>query len=694
MNKYWNIKKTSEDSAEISILGEIGESWFPEDGTISARDFKKDIDAVGDVKNITVDIDSIGGDVFQGTAIANMLELHDAEITTRIIGVGASIASLIFMAGDKREIAKTGLLMIHNPWTIAGGEVKDMEKAAESLKVIKQALIKGYSKTGINEQHLSEMMDNETFMDSDSAIKNGFATGLAEKQGSKPKISNKYRRFFNKIPDSLFSHPGNDTDKLEENTMSEETMVYNAKKEDAENPDNEQLLKDAAENARADEQCRVSNILEIANKFGRTDLAQKFIDEGKTTGEFKDAILNAIHISGGVPVEETIRFKDEMKNPFNDYAIGMSPREVKGYSILRALDAAANPGDKRKQEKAGLEFRASEAAIDKASKNAKTGASVGSRGGFVIPTDVLVNKQFKNVASAGVLADGGYTVDTELRSMIDALETRLLVRRMGATIFRGLTGNVAFPKSDNAPAPEWVAENNAAAGATPGFSQLLMSPKSVTQNMAITRRLLIQSSIDVENHVRMQMMYGIAKALDLAAIAGTGAGNEPEGILNNAGIPVHELGTNGDFPEWADVVAIETLVSDADADDLNSLGYLTNTAVKGLLKTTEKAANTGMFVLTDGRSSDGFEMLNGYRMGVSNNVPRDLDKGTSVGVCSAMIYGAFSQLYLGFWGGTEIIADPYSGSKRGEVSITVFQDADVGIAHDTAFAIIKDALTA
>lgn len=156
---------------EILIYDFIGSNFFEEGVTAkSVHDALKDMD--GDV---TVRINSPGGDVFQGASIYNLLNQYDrGEVHTVIDGLAASAASVIAMAG-KTTIAKNGLFMIHNPWTFAMGEAKDMTKTAELLDKVKDSIITTYeSKATTDRDAISQLMDDETWFDAEGAVANGF----------------------------------------------------------------------------------------------------------------------------------------------------------------------------------------------------------------------------------------------------------------------------------------------------------------------------------------------------------------------------------------------------------------------------------------------------------------------------------------------------------------------------------------
>jgi len=183
MSKFWNFIKNeqNEDEVELRISGEIisdDDAWIYQWFGIahaSPNAFRKELDKYKG-KNIKVWIDSYGGDVFAAAGIYNALKNHDGKVTTIIDGKAMSAASVIAMAGEEIQISPVGIMMIHNPWTGAVGEAKDMRHAADVLDEVKSTIINAYqSKTGLSRNKISELMDKETFMSAKKAVKEKFA---------------------------------------------------------------------------------------------------------------------------------------------------------------------------------------------------------------------------------------------------------------------------------------------------------------------------------------------------------------------------------------------------------------------------------------------------------------------------------------------------------------------------------------
>lgn len=190
------------------------------------------------------------------------------------------------------------------------------------------------------------------------------------------------------------------------------------------------------------------------------------------------------------------------------------------------------------------------------------------------------------------------------------------------------------------------------------------------------------------------LAQGLGLGIDRAIINGSGQGAEPLGILGQQGLTIVELGAQGGAPTWAKIVALESAVSIENAD-MGALAYLTNSKTRGKLKTTEKFAGTnGQAIWPDVPLSDNLGILNGYKAGVSNQVPSDLTKGTTGTALSAILFGNWADVMIGRWGGVaDLLVDPYSQSKKGNTIVTAFSDVDVALRNIESFAAIIDAVT-
>ncbi|MDU0430647.1 Clp protease ClpP [Staphylococcus chromogenes] len=204
MNKqYFNIAKINDSIGEIDIYGEIiDESWRMSDTETSAPSFKDALKELKDVKQITVNINSGGGDVFSGVAIHNMLKSHKAHVTVKIDGLAASIASVIAMAGDKVIIPRNAMLMIHNAWTFAVGNASDLRKQAEDLEKINSVVINSYldKNPEIDEDKLRSLMDDETWLTAQEAKDLGLVDVIAEPNKAAANITKSQIERYDNVP--------------------------------------------------------------------------------------------------------------------------------------------------------------------------------------------------------------------------------------------------------------------------------------------------------------------------------------------------------------------------------------------------------------------------------------------------------------------------------------------------------------
>ena len=198
MNKEkFAFQKVDENNTELFIYGEIRKKdiwdmFFGDDDTRTGAFEFKDALAEIDTPNLTVRINSMGGSVSEGLAIYNLLNDFKGNVTTIVDGFACSAASVIFMAGDKRIVPESGLLMIHNAWGYAEGDSNAMKKYAEDLEKITQPSVNIYcSKTGLEESRVKEMMDEETWITSQEALELGFATTI-EKDDANQSLENHY----------------------------------------------------------------------------------------------------------------------------------------------------------------------------------------------------------------------------------------------------------------------------------------------------------------------------------------------------------------------------------------------------------------------------------------------------------------------------------------------------------------------
>jgi HK97 family phage major capsid protein len=421
----------------------------------------------------------------------------------------------------------------------------------------------------------------------------------------------------------------------------------------------------AREGAAKAERERVAAILDLASRHGQREFGESAIRDGASIEQFRGALLDKV-----------------ASKPLNvDMEVGLSAKEVRDFSFVKAIRALANPQDRAAQEAARFEFEVSEAAAKKEGRTSR---------GLLVPVDVLYKRDLTTSTASGT-AKAGNTVATDLlaASFIDVLRNKMVLNTLGAQFLTGLNGNVAIPRKTAASAAYWVAENSAPTESTnaPAFDQVTMSPKTLGAYVDISRRLMLQSSLDIENLVRNDLATSIAVAMDGAAVAGSGT-NKPTGVLNTSGIGSVTLGTNGAAPTWA---MVTSLVREVEIDNAltGTAAFLTNGQVKAKLSNTSKQTSgvEGNFILGPDVNN-----LYGYPIVVSQQMPSNLTKGSGSNL-SAMIFGVWSELLIGQWSGIDILVDQYTGSNAGTVRVVAFHDCDFAVRHPESFAECNEIVT-
>jgi HK97 family phage major capsid protein/HK97 family phage prohead protease len=396
---------------------------------------------------------------------------------------------------------------------------------------------------------------------------------------------------------------------------------------------NVEAIRAEAAQAKAKE---MADMIALGQRTKNIEMAQEFIANSRSLDELRSALL------------EKMGVEEKPLNP-KDAEIGMSDKEKRNFSFIRAINALAHPNSQEAQRAAAFEMEVSRAAQQKSGKEAR---------GILIPADVLgYGRRDLTVGSA---SGGGDLVATELmsESFIDLLRKALVLQTAGATVMTGLQGMVALPRQSGGATVYHVAESGSITEGQLTVDQVTMQPRTIGALTDYSRRLLLQSSIDIENLVRRDLAQQIAIEVENQAINGIGAASYPLGFLNVTGI-----NTESGYTTFADYVNAEAALS-TDNALLGSLGYLMNSALRGTLKTTEKATNTAQFVY------EADNTINGYPAYVSNSMPNN-----------TAVFANFSDILIGFWSGLDIMVDPYTGSASGTVRVVAMQDYDVAIRH-------------
>ncbi len=424
------------------------------------------------------------------------------------------------------------------------------------------------------------------------------------------------------------------------------------------------------QDARRAERERVATIRGMCDQFQLPELAEKLIND--------DASIDAAR---AVVMEQIGMRKVEFQGRVHDAGaaeLGLSKREVKRYSFLRVAQYLADPSP-RTAEAAAFELEVARAAQAKHSRSAN---------GVLIPWEVLGSNRAAETPGqvVGTFGDGGALVGTDRldAQFIDLIRNRSAFLNSGLTMLSGLEGNVEIPKKLSSSQYYFVGENAQVANSKLTFGLVNMIPRTIGVRVPISRRMMIQSSPDVENLVRIDMAESVALGMDYTIGYGTGSNGQPLGIINTTGIGSVTFagGTAKDFPaslgggsalncgDWGDYVDLETELA-IDNLDAGSMRHIGNSVVRGALKQTLRASSAGSdYIMTDAGT------VNGYQFTVSNQMQQN-----------DVLFGNFADCVVGMWSGLDVVVDPYTQSASGQVILTVHQDFDVAVRRPQSFAL-------
>lgn len=405
------------------------------------------------------------------------------------------------------------------------------------------------------------------------------------------------------------------------------------------------------------ERDRTAAITALCKRFNQEAMAQDLLTNDRTIEEARAAILEKLGMRQ-VPVTG------------NEGLIGMSEREIKQFSFLRAIKAMMDPQNRQAQDDAKFEREVSDAAQKATGRAAR---------GMLIPFDVLrapltFDGKSQRDLVVGTSTAGGNLVGTNLltASFIDILRNKSILQAAGAQTLTGLIGNIAIPRMSASTTAYWVGEGGLPTESQAAFDQVTMTPHTVGAFEDYSRRLLLQTSMDIEALIRSDLASVLALEIDRVGFYGLGSASQPLGIANTSGINTTDLAAAA--PTWAEFVGMETKVNAANAD-IAAMKYITNATGFGALKTTVKAATYPVYLLGD----DG--MANGYPVLRSNQV-----------AAGDFFFGVWNQLIIGFWSGVDILIDPYTGGVAGNVRVIAHQDVDLAVRHPEAFVRSNDTL--
>jgi HK97 family phage major capsid protein len=368
--------------------------------------------------------------------------------------------------------------------------------------------------------------------------------------------------------------------------------------------------------------------------------------------------------------------------------------EIKRFNLSKFLREASDKGGLTGFE---LEMH-QEANNETRDALAGTASSQATPNGFGIPQDVMdmmrhniaVSRSQKGMnlrAQSTTNTEGGYGIQTDVNAFIEPLYPNPVVARLGATVLDNLVGNQRWPKDTNLFSFAFESEIGASDDTSKTWGTVELSPKRMAGRADISRRLLLQEkSRGMQSYLEQEFVRGVDVAVDIAALNGSGAANNPTGILNTSGIANIIMSANGAVPTWSQMLQFAKEL-DQDSALNGNLSYLTTPEMKAILMATLKNATYG----TTGYIWETNNTVGGYNAYASTSVPKGLTIGSS-SLAHAIIFGNWSDLLVGKWGGTYVLVDPYTQATTSQVRIHCELQMDIAVRRTQSFAISKSAL--
>lgn len=405
------------------------------------------------------------------------------------------------------------------------------------------------------------------------------------------------------------------------------------------------------------EQQRTADLLELGEQYSAQQLAAEAIRNGTSVDEFTRSLLE--HVSN------TDRADRGGNQPLDDNPgeIGMSDAEVRQFSFLRAARAILEPQNRQAQEAAAFEFEASEAAQQSMGRTSS---------GIMVPVDVLTRTLNTSTSGTNPGDTGGFLIDTTLatQSFIEMLRNRAILLSLG-TPMGGLVGNLDIPGQTGSGNVFIVGEDEDVGEGSMDTGLVKMSPTTIGVFGRVTRRMMQQSSMDVEMQFRSSLATDLALGIDHYGFYGDGVGNNPLGVVNTTGI--NAVTFAGQQPTYQELIEMETEVA-LDNALVSNVRYVGNSRFRGHCKSTE------MFPGTSGRPIWNDGSPNGYEAEITNQF-----------TTGDVLFGNLADVMIGLWGALDILVDPYTQSLSGTRRIVLHQDFDVALRRKESFCLGRDA---
>lgn len=418
---------------------------------------------------------------------------------------------------------------------------------------------------------------------------------------------------------------------------------------------------------RAQETARINEIIAITKNFSLDDeFSKKAIDSNYSVDAVRKLVL-----------DEQLKHKPVVSLGGSNEELNLNDKEKRSYSLINAIRAHVT----NDWSKAGFEREISQTLASKRNMSPQ---------GFLVPTSIALSntRAWDTTNSASLIAK-----ELLPNEFIEMLRNKCLVLKLGARMLTGLVGNIDIPTQISGVTTYWTNETTDITKSTGSFDLKSMTGgKHLTALTEITRNMLQQSTPDIEQLVRDDLLNAMALALDATALYGTGSANQPRGIANTSGINSIIGGTNGLAINIDHLIDMETAVGVANYE--GNLNYLTNPKIFGALKKLK--STTGEYLWRNG-SDDGMRggtpnSINGYPVYKTNQARGTLTKGTGTNL-SEIYFGDFSQLIIGEWGVLDILPNALGSTyTKGGIELRVMQTLDMLVRQPKAFSIMTDAI--
>jgi len=423
-----------------------------------------------------------------------------------------------------------------------------------------------------------------------------------------------------------------------------------------------------AEAAKA-AQKSAKEIMTLARKHSRADLGEDAIGRGVSVDEFRGELLEVI---ANKPLETPA------------HVVDAPVKEQREYSLARMIRAQAT----NDWSDAGFEREMSEEVQRRTGRAAR---------GVYVP-DFAWRAGAMATAATGAVGDEN-VVDNFIPTVhrgdmfIEALRAKQVMSNLGVTFMGGLTNRIKMPKFSAGATAAFVEELGAVADQSQTDAGVTLQPRTMGAYVDISRLALKESVPALDQIVQDDLLRAAADLIESAAISGSGSGGQPTGILNNGDVGNVDISAGTDVAAltWADLTDLVKTVEDADGIiNAQTLGWLSNPKVKAKMANTVKVSSTDSIMLLN----DPWNSIYGYRAEFTSNVPSNLNPGDGGTDGSALIFGDFSQLIVGLFGGADIMIDETTGGLAGTTRIILHQDVDIAIRNGASFAITDEVSTA